>query len=67
MCTVSLKSVLLARYSFANDVSSIAACEMNFNTIDFVEDVVIGSTIFQDVKIANDLPQLLHVEPKMNH
>ena len=51
-------------YANANEVSSITANEMNFSNIDFLEDVVLGSTIFQDVKIPNDLPQLLHVEPK---
>ena len=51
-------------YANANEVSSITANEMNFSNIDFLEDVVLGSTIFQDVKITNDLPQLLHVEPK---
>ena len=64
VCSVSVKSVLLAPYSIANEVSSITANEMNFNNIDFLEDVVIGSTIFQDVKITNDLPHLLYVEAK---
>ena len=66
MCPVSLKSVLLGRYSIANEVSSITANELNFNNINFLEDVKIGSAIFQDVKITNDLPQLLHDEPEMN-
>ena len=64
MCSVSVKSVLLAPYSIANEVSSITANEIHCNNIDFLEDVVIGSTIFQDVKITNDLAHLLHVEPK---
>ena len=63
MCPVSAKSVLLARNSIANEVSSITANEINFNNIDHLEDAVIGSTIFQDVKITNGLPYLLHVEP----
>ena len=37
---------------------------MNFNNIDHLEDVVIASTIFQYVKITNDPPQLLYVEPE---
>ena len=64
MCPVSVKSVLLARYSIAHEVSSITANEMNFNNIDPPKDVIIRSTIFQDVKITNDLPQLLYVEPE---
>ena len=45
-------------------VLKITANEMNFNNIDHLEDAVIGSTIFQDVKITSVLPQLLHVEPE---
>lgn len=44
-------------------MSSITANVMSFNNIDHLnKDVVIGSTIFQNVTITNDLPQLLHVE-----
>ena len=64
MCPVSVKSCLLARYSIAHEVSSITANEKNFNNIDHPKDVVIRSTILQDVKITNDLPQLLYVEPE---
>ena len=61
---MSVKSVLLARYSIAHEVSIITANEMNFNNVDHPKDVVIQSNIFQDVKITNDLPQLLYVEPE---
>ena len=60
---VSVESVLLARSSISQKVSSITANVMSFNNIDHLnKDVVIGSTIFQNVTITNDLPQLLHVE-----
>ena len=46
-------------------MSSIDANVMGFSNIDHLnKDVVIGSTVFQDVTITNDLPQLLHVEPE---